>query len=188
MDTELLRDRLSGIIRSTNYKGHITVELPVADRAVDIYSSSRLNNWRLTRWICWIFYLTFLWIFSWPVLFFMTKRYQVVQVEWPFAQIQPDGQKRYTTVSEEQWMDMYGPAIKTLCLDRYQGLAGDAFLNEVLARGNANAANNPVNARAAMSAASAAFQGGRFTAANGARSLMQLAAVATDQVGWGFDT
>ncbi|KAM0372084.1 hypothetical protein ACHAO7_008449 [Fusarium culmorum] len=187
MDTEVLRDSISASIRSTNYRGNITVEFPVANRAVDIYSTSFLNNWRLTSWICWVFYLTFLWIFSWPVLFFATKRYEVVQVDWAFSKSQPGGRKRYTTVSEGQWMDMYRPAIKQLCLDRYQGLAGDAFLNEVLAR-EPDPVNTNEDARAAMSVASAAFQGGRFNATNGARSLMRLAGAATDQVGWGFDT
>lgn len=84
-------------------------------------------------------------------------------------------------------MDMYRPAIKQLCLDRYQGLAGDAFLNEVLAR-EPDPVNTNEDARAAMSVASAAFQGGRFNVTNGARSLMRLAGAATDQVGWGFDT
>ncbi|RGP69621.1 hypothetical protein FSPOR_4726 [Fusarium sporotrichioides] len=187
MDEEMLRDSISGYIRSTNYRGNISVEFPVADRAVDIYSTSYLNKWRLTRWICWLFYLTFLWVFAWPVLFFATKRHEVVKVTWPFAKCHPDGQRSFTSVSESQWLDMYGPAIKQLCLDRYQGLAGDAFLNEVLAR-EPSPVNTGLDPRAAMSAASAAFQGGQFTAANGARSLMRLAGVATDQVGWGFDT
>ncbi|KAJ4223430.1 hypothetical protein NW759_006064 [Fusarium solani] len=190
MDKEQLRSRLTGLIRSTNYKGKLTIEFPVADRAVDIYSSSRLNTWRLTTWICWIFYLTFLWIFAWPVLFFTTKRYQVVRAEWPFAQVNEQGQKRYTTVSEEQWTSRYGPAIKQLCLDRYDGLAGDDYLNEVLDRGEAQQNNNQpqVDTRAALGVAAAAFQGGRFNAARGASSLMRFVGGQNDQVGWGFDT
>ncbi|KAJ4317192.1 hypothetical protein N0V84_007496 [Fusarium piperis] len=174
MDEEHLRSRLIGLIRSTNYKGNITIEFPVADRAVDIYSSSRLNNWRLTTWICWIFYLTFLWIFAWPVLFFTTKRFHVVRAEWPFSQTDAQGQKRYTT----------------LCLDRYDGLAGDDYLNEVLNRGEAPQNNNQaqVDPRAALGVAAAAFQGGRFNAVSGASSLMRFVGGQNDQVGWGFDT
>ncbi|KAL6352596.1 hypothetical protein LRP88_13062 [Fusarium phalaenopsidis] len=190
MDEEQLRSRLTGLIRSTNYKGKLTIEFPVADRAVDIYSSSRLNTWRLTTWICWIFYLTFLWIFAWPVLFFTTKRYHVVRAEWPFAQVDEQGRKRYTTISEEQWTSRYGPAIKQLCLDRYDGLAGDDYLNEVLDRGEAQQNNNQpqVDTRAALGVAAAAFQGGRFNAARGANSLMRFVGGQNDQVGWGFDT
>lgn len=190
MDEEQLRSRLTGLIRSTNYKGKLTIEFPVADRAVDIYSSSRLNTWRLTTWICWIFYLTFLWIFAWPVLFFTTKRYHVVRAEWPFAQVDEQGRKRYTTVSEEQWTSRYGPAIKQLCLDRYDGLAGDDYLNEVLDRAEAQQNNNQpqIDTRAALGVAAAAFQGGRFNAARGASSLMRFVGGQNDQVGWGFDT
>ncbi|KAF4944143.1 hypothetical protein FSARC_14750 [Fusarium sarcochroum] len=188
-DEEWLQTRLAGLIRSTNYKGKLTVEFPVADRAVDIYSSNRLNTWRLMTWLRWVFYLTFLWIFSWPVLFFSTKRYRVVRAEWPFSQVNAEGQRVYTTVSEEQWISRYGSAIKQLCLDRYQGLAGDMFLNEVLEREETHQENNgQVNGRAALSAAAAAFQGGRFNAGRGVSSLVRLAGGSNDQVGWGFDT
>ncbi|KPM41475.1 hypothetical protein AK830_g5093 [Neonectria ditissima] len=167
LDEEFIQFRLEGLIRSTNYKGHIDIEFPVADRAVDIYSSSRLNTWRLTGWICWLFYLTFLWIFSWPILFFTTKRYHVVRAEWPFSQTNADGSKRYTTVSETQWISRYGTAVRQLCLDRYEGLAGDTYLNEVLDRLESRRSNEAqINGRAAMSAAAAAFQGGRFDAAS----------------------
>ncbi|KAG5788341.1 hypothetical protein H9Q69_012592 [Fusarium xylarioides] len=188
IDETLFRNSLTNYVRSSNYKGNLTIEFPVADRAVDIYSSNRLNTWRLTTWICWIFYLTFLWIFSWPILFFITKRYQVVSAEWPFSLTDANGQKRYTTVSEQQWVDLYGPAIKQLCLDRYEGLAGDAFLNQVLERGDTNTRNEAVDTRAAMGVAAAAFQGGRFNAVSGARSLMRIAGASSDQIGWGFDT
>ncbi|KAF5566880.1 hypothetical protein FPHYL_3570 [Fusarium phyllophilum] len=188
IDETLFRNSLTNYVRTSNYKGNLTIEFPVADRAVDIYSSNRLNTWRLTTWICWIFYLTFLWIFSWLILFFITKRYQVVSAEWPFSLTDANGQKRYTTVSEQQWVDLYGPAIKQLCLDRYEGLAGDAFLNQVLERGDANTRNEGVDTRAAMGVAAAAFQGGRFNAVSGARSLMRIAGASSDQIGWGFDT
>ncbi|KAF4465920.1 hypothetical protein FALBO_7234 [Fusarium albosuccineum] len=189
MNEELFKSRLEGLIRGTNYKGHLAIEFPVADRAVDIYSSSRLNNWRLTTWICWVFYLTFLWIFSWPILFFSTKKYHVVRAEWPFSQVDAQGQKRYTTVSEEQWISRFGPAIRQLCLDRYEGLAGDSYLNQVLDRGETRQSNEgQIDARAALGVASAAFQGGRFNAVSGASSLMRFVGGANDQVGWGFDT
>lgn len=192
MDEQLFRSRLEGLVRSTNYKGHLAIEFPVADRAVDIYSSSRLNNWRLTTWICWLFYLSFLWIFSWPVLFFTTKRYHVVRAEWPFSQTDVQGQKRYTTVSEEQWISRYGPAVKQLCLDRYEGLAGDSYLNQVLERREARETRESndaqIDARAALSAAAAVFPGGRFNAVSSVNSLMRFAGGSNDQVGWGFDT
>ncbi|KAM5349575.1 hypothetical protein ACJ41O_006080 [Fusarium nematophilum] len=163
MDEQLFSSRLEGLIRSTNYKGRLAIEFPVADRAVDIYSSGRLNTWRLTTWIRWLFYLSFLWIFSWPVLFFTTKRYRVVQAEWPFSQINAQ--------------------------DRYDGLAGDSYLNQVLGRGEARQSNDAqINGRAVLSAAAAAFPGGRFDAVSSASSLVRFVGGSNDQVGWGFDT
>ncbi|KAF5024478.1 hypothetical protein F66182_3418 [Fusarium sp. NRRL 66182] len=192
MDEELLRSRLAGLIRSANYKGKIAIEFPVADRAVDIYSSSRLNTWRLTTWIQWLFYLTFLWIFSWPLLFFTTKRYDVVRAEWPFSQVDAQGRKRYTTVSEEQWINRYGAAVKQLCLDRYEGLAGDSLLNQVLERTETHEnGNTSVHGRALVGAASAVLQGDGFNAVSSVSSVssvMRFMGGSNDQVGWGFDT
>ncbi|KAM0355105.1 hypothetical protein ACHAPU_000964 [Fusarium lateritium] len=186
-DEFAVRQDLTNHIRQTNYKGRLTVEFPVGDRAVDIYSSSKLNNWRLTRWICWLFYLTFLWIFSWPVLFFATKRYEVVKVTWPFSRENERGGRAFTTVDEHTWSSMYGPAIKQLCLERYQGLAGDTLLNEILERAQAPPSTEQAVGRAVVSAAAAAFQGGQLNTAEGMRNMMRIAGVASDQVGWGYD-
>ena len=83
-DEVQLKNRLEGAIRATNYRGHLSVTFPVEDKNVDIYTSNRINKWRLKTWICWIFYLTFLWIFTWPYLFFATKRYAVVKANGHF--------------------------------------------------------------------------------------------------------
>ncbi|OCK79284.1 hypothetical protein K432DRAFT_355238 [Lepidopterella palustris CBS 459.81] len=133
-DETLLKNRLEGLIRSANYRGHISITFPVENRAVDIYTSNRINQWRLKNWVCWIFYLTFLWIFTWPYLFFATKRYAVVKAEWPFSRTDATGRKTYTTVSEEQWFERWNIGIRRLVLDRYQGEAADEYLAGVIDR------------------------------------------------------
>jgi hypothetical protein len=165
----------------------------VADRAVDIYSTTWMNNWRTTNWIRWIFYLTFLWIFSWPILYFTTKKYYVVRAEWPFAKVNPQGRKTYTTVSEEQWIENFGPAVQQLCLDRYQGLTGDDHLKQILARPatQSSVAADFRNARAALNvatSAASALRGGPVNAINQVSNIMRLSSGTNDQVGWGFDT
>ncbi|KAF2761046.1 hypothetical protein EJ05DRAFT_535904 [Pseudovirgaria hyperparasitica] len=189
LDETHLRTRIEGLIRSTNYKGHISIEFPVSDRAVDIYTSSKLNTWRLTTWICWLFYLSFLWLFSWPILYFTTKRYHVVRAEWPFSQLDAQGRKRYTTVSEEQWVDKFGLAVRQLCMDRYEGMAGDDLLTQVLARPETHQPLGPqFRAQAAVGAAVGAVRGG-FNAVNQVNNLMRFAGGSSgDQIGWGFDT
>jgi hypothetical protein len=134
-DEASLRQRLEGLVRSTNYRGHISITFPVEDKNIDIYTSNKINKWRLTEWICWIFYLTFLWIFTWPYLFFMTKRYAVVRAEWPFSINSIDGRRKtYTTVSEDQWFENWHVAVRRLVLDRYQGEASEEIMNGVIAR------------------------------------------------------
>jgi hypothetical protein len=133
-DTEYLKNRIEGLIASANYRGHVSVTFPIEDRYTDIYTSNKINEWRLKTWVRWIFYLTFLWIFTWPYLFFMTKVYAVARAEWPFSYVGDDGSKRYTTISEEQWFEKWHVAVRRLVLDRYQGEAGEEMMSGVIAR------------------------------------------------------
>lgn len=133
-DKEYLKNRIEGLIASANYRGHVSVTFPIEDRYMDIYTSNKINEWRLKKWVCWIFYLTFLWIFTWPYLFFMTKVYAVARAEWPFSYIKEDGTKKYTSISEEQWFEKWHVAVKRLVLDRYQGEAGEEMMTGVIAR------------------------------------------------------
>lgn len=188
-DEEYIRNRLTGLIRATNYKGHLEISFPIADRAVDIYSTSLLNKWRLTTWICWVFYLSCFWIFSWPVLYFITKRYNIVKAEWAFSKADAQGNRRYTTVSEEQWIEKYGPAVKQLAWDGYEGVAGDDMLNQILARPETHRPM-PANFRGAQGAVGAAMGAisGRMNAVNGVNSILRFAGGSNDEVGWGYDT
>jgi hypothetical protein len=133
-DETHLKNRLEGIIRATNYRGNIAITFPVEDKNVDIYTANRINRWRLTTWIQWVFYLTFLWIFTWPYLFFATKRYVVVRAEWPFSSTDGRGNKVYTTVSEEQWFEKWHVAIRRLVLDRFEGEASEEMMAGVIER------------------------------------------------------
>lgn len=133
-DRNYVKNRLEGLIRSTNYRGNIIITFPVEEKNIDIYSRTRINALRLKTWVCWLFYLTFLWIFSWPFLFFATKRYAVVRAEWPFSTVNEAGNKWYTTISEEQWLETWQVAIRRLALDRFQGEASEEMMRGVMAR------------------------------------------------------
>ncbi|KAF2678449.1 hypothetical protein K458DRAFT_423142 [Lentithecium fluviatile CBS 122367] len=134
LDEEFLKNRIEGLIRSTNYRGHIKITFPVEYKDVDIYTTNFVNKWRLKTWVRWIFYLTFLWIFTWPYLYFATKRYAVVKAEWPFSISDAYGNKRYTTVSEEQWFERWHVGIRRLVLDRFDGEAGEELLSSIIER------------------------------------------------------
>ncbi|KAL8995608.1 MAG: hypothetical protein Q9169_004682 [Polycauliona sp. 2 TL-2023] len=85
--TELLRyiitNKMSEAIRGTNYRGHIAVTYPVCNRATTIVSDHWINRYRHNVYIWWICVILQLWIFTWPLLWFMTKRWEVLIVEWP---------------------------------------------------------------------------------------------------------
>jgi hypothetical protein len=69
-DTKRLEQLLRSAIQETNYRGHLSIDFPVSHQSVVVYSPGVINQWRITVWIRWVFYLTFLWIFAWPFLFF----------------------------------------------------------------------------------------------------------------------
>jgi hypothetical protein len=128
IDTEAMKEAIIPIVRATHYRGHVDITFPIADKNVDIYSPHWINRARIT-WVRWIFYLTFLWIFTWPVLHLMTKRWSVYNVDWRFSYEDLDShgnrRKRYATVSEQAWVSTHMNLIKSLVLDKYHGDATD---------------------------------------------------------------
>ena len=186
LDETYLCNRIEGLIRSTNYRGSISITFPVEDENVDIYTSHPVNQWRNTEWVCWAFYLTFLWLITWPILFFCTKKYAVVRAEWPFSVPDGRGGKKYTTVSEEQYFDKWSTAIRRLALDRYQGEASEEIMRGVTERpadpptpGTVNIGNAGVD-----NAAGLLSQG--FQVAGALLSGRSLTSAL--QGGWGYDT
>lgn len=72
-------------------------------------------------WFCIIFQL---WIITWPILFFMSKRWAVVHVSWPYKRCEPvpgqPGRSRWTPVkeTEEQWAKRFTHTIQQGVLSR----------------------------------------------------------------------
>lgn len=128
------------MLRSTNYRGKISVTFPLEQRATVVMSDHPLNRYRTNPYIWWACVILPLWIITWPVLWLMTKRWQVVSVEWPCRIFQrPDGgwpnsdeevpelvhegigvaahgtrgagQARIAVMSEADWVDLWRAAI-----------------------------------------------------------------------------
>ena len=59
---------VTSLVASTNYRGHLKVTFPITRNRVTVYSPCWQNDLREKTWVRWLFYLTFLWIFSWPYL------------------------------------------------------------------------------------------------------------------------
>jgi hypothetical protein len=186
MDQTLLQKRLEGLIRSTNYRGHLSITFPIEDKNIDLYTSTRINEWRLKTWVRWVFYLTFLWIFTWPYLYFATKRYAVVKAEWLFSTVADDGSKKYATISEEQWFERWHVGIRRYVLEGFEGEATYERLQGVIQR----PADPPTPGRvetghaAVDNAVGILTQGFRVARAirSGGDPLGGL------QTGWGYDT
>jgi hypothetical protein len=186
MDELHLKNRIEGLVRSTGYRGHLSITFPVENRATDIYSSGRINSWRLTTWIRWIFYLTLLFLFVWPYLFIRTKRFAVVEVMWPFAKVDAYGNKQYATITEEQWFVKFADGLKQLVLDRYQGDASDEYLEQVMSRPR-RADGRPSTGHEGVDSALSIISGG-IRAAENVNRFMRFGVGGNQQEGWGYDT
>ncbi|KAF2163165.1 hypothetical protein M409DRAFT_68760 [Zasmidium cellare ATCC 36951] len=128
MITSEISDRIVPLIRSTHYRGHIDITFPIADRHVDIYNPHWINSARIS-WVRWIFYLTFLWIFTWPILFFLTKWWTVCDVEFRWSTWAADGMKKFATISEESWVNQHANLIRSLVLEKFHGDGTDMPVN-----------------------------------------------------------
>ncbi|KAG0650000.1 hypothetical protein D0Z07_3938 [Hyphodiscus hymeniophilus] len=119
-DTKKLQHLLRSAIAGTQYRGHLSIKFPLYHKRVVVYSPGRINEWRTTNWIRWVFYLTFLWVFAWPVLFFLTHKYEVVKAVYKYANVPTDGDgERYCWVmAENEWYMMWESAIKRAALER----------------------------------------------------------------------
>lgn len=126
---DLLRKKLEGLVNATNYRGHATVTFPVHNARVEILNDCRTNRWRLTKWIEMLFVFTLMFLFSWPWLFFRTKRWETLYVEWQLSKYSEDGAKKYATLSEERWYNLWGRAIQKAMLDRRQGVLDQGDLD-----------------------------------------------------------
>ncbi|CAK7269541.1 hypothetical protein SEPCBS119000_003620 [Sporothrix epigloea] len=119
-DYKRVRSMMETLVGRTNYRGRLQVSFPVDEIGQVYYSEHRFNHWRLSRWIQALCVLSLMIIFTWPYLYFATKRYEVVTVDWPFSRTTPDGRKQYVSLSEEQWYNMWARAITSGVLGKRQ--------------------------------------------------------------------
>ncbi|KAK6543058.1 hypothetical protein TWF694_006984 [Orbilia ellipsospora] len=131
-DTRYLETRLIQLIQSTNYGGNIQITFPTTHNLVKIRPPNKLTELRYNKFIRWFCYLTFLWIITWPVLFFMTRRYNVVRSVWPMSAVDITGRRR-VKMSEDQWFDYWRLAIRRAVLGRRQGTVTEQDLIELAA-------------------------------------------------------
>jgi len=168
-DEEKVRQKLTALVRDTNYRGHLEVTFPMEDSIVQVFNDTRINRWRLTPWIVWMCIFTLMFLFTWPYLFFATKRFEVVTVDWSYSYIDENGRQKYVSISEDQWYNMWGRAINKAVLEKRQCTLGQQDLT-------AAEGAPPVFGHAAVDGAMNLFRAG-VTAMNEVNR----------QLGWGGD-
>ena len=130
-DFDALRTKLESLVRGTNYRGHLQVQFPVLNARTEIYNECLTNRWRLTKWIEMVFVFTLLFIFSWPWLYFRTARFETVNAQWHLSATDGNGRKRYATLSEDRWYNMWARVIQKAVLGRRQGTLDQGDLNRL---------------------------------------------------------
>lgn len=120
-DEEKVRQKLESLVRATNYRGRLNISFPVKDNVVQVYNDCKTNRWRLTSWIYWLCVFSLMVIFTWPYLFFRTKRWEVAKTKWYFSKPRDNGYRQFVSISEDQWYNMWGRAINRAVLERRQG-------------------------------------------------------------------
>lgn len=138
-DTAKLAQLIRSAIKETNYWGRIQVNFRTTHNSVVVYSPGVVNDWRTTTWVRWVFYLSFLWVITWPLLFLFTRKYEVVKAVYPYADVIADeGAGRSCTVmSEVEWYQKWESAIKRAALARM--LCKDRCLDEEYRRASVEA-------------------------------------------------
>ncbi|RVD82581.1 uncharacterized protein DFL_007003 [Arthrobotrys flagrans] len=129
-DTKYLATRLHQLIQSTNYAGDIQITFPTTHNKVKIRPANKLTELRYNKAVRWFCYLTFLWIITWPILFFMTRNYNVVRSVWPMSAVDVNGRRR-VKMTEDQWFEYWRPAIRRAVLGRRQGKVTEQDLIEL---------------------------------------------------------
>ncbi|EPS37360.1 hypothetical protein H072_8967 [Dactylellina haptotyla CBS 200.50] len=131
-DTKYLETRLIQLIQSTNYAGDIQISFPTTHSKVKIRPPNKATELRYNKALRWFCYLTFLWIITWPILFFLTRKYNVVRSVWPMSAVDVNGRRR-VKMTEDQWFEYWRLAIRRAVLGRRQGTVTEQDLIELAA-------------------------------------------------------
>ncbi|KAF7946571.1 hypothetical protein EAE96_009566 [Botrytis aclada] len=138
-DTKKLEQHLRSILADTNYRGRVEVDFTSTHKRLIVYSPGKMSEWHVKTWIRWVFCLTFFWLISWPVLFFLAHRYEVVKVVFPHADrlVDDGGGRTCTIMSELEWLNIWGRAIKRAAVARM--ICEDRCLDDTYRRETASA-------------------------------------------------
>ncbi|RAH49543.1 uncharacterized protein BO95DRAFT_354221 [Aspergillus brunneoviolaceus CBS 621.78] len=86
-DVATLRSLLISHLRNLNYHGNIDISITLANKKLTIYSPHWINELRNNSFAYWFCIILQLWIITWPVIWFLEHRYDVVRAVWYFSRV-----------------------------------------------------------------------------------------------------
>ncbi|KAL4773276.1 major facilitator superfamily domain-containing protein [Aspergillus nidulans var. acristatus] len=134
-DANPMRTSLTSHIRSTGYQGHIVINPVIANGFVTVYSPHWINTLRNNAYVYWICIVLQLWLITWPVIWFMERRYEVVRSEWFSSKTVADAsapggsRKCYAAagMDEVKAAELWAPIVREAA---WQGRAGGCILGD----------------------------------------------------------
>lgn len=109
-----------------NYRGQIHMNMEVVNGNLTIYSPHWVNKLRNNGFVFWICILLQLWIITWPIIWLLEKRYEVVYSCWYASHIiegdsNPIPARRYARGRDEFALSQFwAPAVKQAAWSRRQ--------------------------------------------------------------------
>ncbi|KFY72598.1 hypothetical protein V499_07277 [Pseudogymnoascus sp. VKM F-103] len=150
-DTSVVEGLVRRIVDSTSYRGHTKVHAVATNSKIIIYSPHRINTLRQNKYLCWFTYLTFLWLFTWPALFFMTKRYTGITAAFPYRREEADKinaknlnncTAKPLVMAEPAFVASWRDALRRAVLGQHQGWVDEVYraqTSQMAISGNDNA-------------------------------------------------
>ena len=134
-DADPMRTSLTSHVRSTGYQGHIVINPVIANGFVTVYSPHWINTLRNNAYVYWICIVLQLWLITWPVIWFMERRYEVVRSEWFSSKTVADAsapggsRKCYAAagMDEAKAAELWAPVVREAA---WQGRAGGCILGD----------------------------------------------------------
>jgi hypothetical protein len=105
-DTSYLEGRLLSLINSTSYRGHVAITFPITHSRIVIRNPDKVNRFfsNVTK------------------VFTGTKKYEVVKIVWPYADVVRGEQGRRVAVQEEDvWFANWKDSIRHAVLGKRHG-------------------------------------------------------------------
>ncbi|KAE8153325.1 hypothetical protein BDV25DRAFT_149553 [Aspergillus avenaceus] len=126
-DASVVESTLTSALRAINYKGNISVSVSCPNRSFAVYSPHLVNRLRDNSFVYYACVILQLWVITWPVIWALERRYEVVCPVWSFYR-QVGSRREYARGrSEEEIADHLVPVVTQAACERR---AGARFLTD----------------------------------------------------------